>query len=849
MKRTLFIKNIQYSVWLATLTVIILIVLLALTINHAREKAILEQFSRQQATIANTAAAGIEDFISGVEKTMIILSKEYASAEDTLKNIHPIYDELDGKVQLIAGLDENGIILYGYPVHSFDDVIKGNSFEQYPFFHEMKRLQRAYTGLLTAPKEAQDRDKNYHHKFIVICIPEFTPEGRFNGAVLATISLQKIFDRYMSPVKKLKSNNFWMIDNNGVFILHSNPEFIGKNIKVIMGDKKSSSDNLLPKEQVGYGEYLLKNNKGKIKRHIIGYAPIHLGQELLSISFVNPHDTVMSLIRKALSNIMLGAAGLILVIIIAGMSITSSIARGSRLKERGDWQEKLLREKKTVEGILEGSPVPAFVIDKEHKAISWNRACAALTGYEAKDIIGTDKYYLPFYTQKRPVFADFIVDSDIDSLCKYYGTNMVHKSDKVHEAYEARDFFENLGGKDRYCYFLAAPIYDEKGEITAAIETVQDISKEKEMAEHLKQYAETLQNELVENINLREEIEQLYNYLQSIVNSLPDKIYDINGDGIINYVSRDMKGDRGIVSRKIKGKHFLDFVEPEHREYVFAKWNDAKKGIFLPYELEVIRRDGSKRKLLITPAPVKGTDRYVLVQRDITEFKHLEEKYYESKKLAAIGQLSAGIAHEVRNPLSSIKMSLQILEKRLKPSGNDLKRFKIAQREVDHLEKLVNDVLIYAKPAEPKNEESDIEAILEQALAMVEKSILDKQVHVVKKFKKIKLIQANSAMLEQAFINVYQNAIDAMEVKGALSISTKMVDTGDGSILIEIEDTGCGIDEEDMPHLFNPFFTRKKYGTGLGLTQVRKIIELHQGSIDILSRKGDGTRFIITLPL
>jgi signal transduction histidine kinase len=163
-------------------------------------------------------------------------------------------------------------------------------------------------------------------------------------------------------------------------------------------------------------------------------------------------------------------------------------------------------------------------------------------------------------------------------------------------------------------------------------------------------------------------------------------------------------------------------VAPEHRDYAMSKWEDAKRGIFNPYELELTTREG-KRHLLMTPGAVKGTDRFVLVERDITEMKDLETKYYESQKLAAIGQLSAGIAHEVRNPLSSIKMSLQILEKRMNPEGNDLKRFKIAQREVEHLERLVSDVLIYAKPLNPKKEVSDMKAIVDQSLAMVEKAI------------------------------------------------------------------------------------------------------------------------------
>jgi signal transduction histidine kinase len=245
---------------------------------------------------------------------------------------------------------------------------------------------------------------------------------------------------------------------------------------------------------------------------------------------------------------------------------------------------------------------------------------------------------------------------------------------------------------------------------------------------------------------------------------------------------------------------------------------------------------------------VAKTDRYVVVQRDITEFKNLENKFYESQKLAAIGQLSAGIAHEIRNPLSSIKMSLQILQKRMQPAGNDQKRFQIAQREVEHLEELVNDVLIYAKPANPVKEKTNIQNILEHALAMAEKSILDKRIHVKVDFGKLPPIMVDAAMIGQTFLNLFRNAIDAMEMEGTLTIFAKHSELHK-SISITIQDNGCGIDEQDLPHLFNPFFTKKSYGTGLGLSQVKKIIDLHQGSIEISSKKGIGTSATVTLPM
>ena len=501
--------------------------------------------------------------------------------------------------------------------------------------------------------------------------------------------------------------------------------------------------------------------------------------------------------------------------------------------------DKNIKLRKTIEGIIEGSPIPTFVIGRDHRIMFWNKACAELMGYNAEMMIGTDKQYMPFYPEKRPVIADLIVDNDIEGLEKFYGKKRVQKSAVIKGAYEARDFYQNLGGKsNRHLYFLAAPIHDEKGEIIAAIETLQDVTREEELAKNLKEYAETLQDELTENINLRKEIEAVYNYLQSIVDSSPDTLFDVSSNGIINYVSGDLARGAELYSEQIKGKHFTEFVLPEHKALIMAIWEDVRKGIFKPFEIEATARDGSKQNLLVTPRPVKGTDRYVFVQRNITEFKNLEKKFYESEKLAAIGQLSAGIAHEVRNPLSSIKMSLQILEKRMQPTGNDLKRFKIAEREVEHLEELVNDVLIYARPATPKIEFSDMRKILENALAMAERALTDHRIQIQMSFEdNISLVSVDAAMLEQAFLNIYRNAIEAMDDEGILRI------------FVTIEDNGCGIEEADLPHIFNPFFTKKKYGTGLGMTQVKKIVDLHTGTIEVTSKKGEGTRVMVTFPI
>ncbi len=843
---------LRYSIWISAAIIVVLIVLLALTIYSVRERAIIDLFSTQQTLIAQRTASRTEESLRRCERGMLSLSRSLADgramAEHGPASIQNLADELQDIVQVIVVIDQDGLVTDAYPIEDAQ-MYRGLMLDNSAFKHAVRGLRERYSGEIRLVASAGKRTALPVRQTIGTGFPLFTAAGDYSGAVVALLRTQPIIGRSGEYDQNLL-HELWLVDAKGHVVA---PDVGALKASIIGG--KPFMDKMPPvvffSDPANHREIMLERDQRALKS-IIAYAPIRIGANPWWIVLVTPYEKLLVPIRSASFNIVFGAIGLIAVVVITAVSLARADVKRlkmkeelKRLQEREEWQGKLLREKMTVAGIIEGSPVPMFVINQEHKVILWNRACTDLTGYSSEEMIGTNNYYRPFYETPRPFLADFIIDRHTESFAEFYGENKVTKSETISGAYEAVKHFKNLRGKDRHLHFLAAPIFDEKGEIVAAIETFLDVTREVETTKILQEYAETLQNEVDENIHLRKEKEELSNYLESIIESLPDKIYDLNKNGIINYVSRHLARSRQGRSDPA-GKHFTEYVAPEHRDYVVSKWEQAQQGIFEPYELDVVARDGTKRHLLLTSNPVKGTDRFVLVQRDITEFKELEKKYYESQKLAAIGQLSAGIAHEVRNPLSSIKMSLQILEKRMQPTGNDLKRFKIAQREVEHLEKLVSDVLIFAKPTTPQKELIDMRSLIEHGLSMVEKAINDKQIHVHRHFEhEHEMIAVDPAMLSQALINLFLNAIDAMEPGGTLGVSAH----GQADRLtIEIEDNGCGIDEEDLPHLYNPFFTRKNYGTGLGLTQVKRIVDQHGGEIDVFSKKGEGTRFVITLP-
>ncbi|OPL16397.1 MAG: hypothetical protein AVO39_05965 [delta proteobacterium MLS_D] len=849
--------DMQVSVAIATLSLVFLILLMAYAVKHAREQDRVRQFAERHTAIACTVAAGIEDTINGVRDQLSIFSRFVVmNNEDQAfleENMRVLMESTQRAVRAVGMVNAEGDMLALWPSRQVDNEDAGNKWVRY--FRDPAICEKITENPLVRFRKAGENAAGYAESAIGIRLPRYNEYGHCQGALLALLSLDVLLDRYTGPLRLGKSTENWLFAQDGTIMVHANPYVIGREAEVLIGEPEDEARwrAFLMSDEGAWGEFVIQDCRGEVVEVIVAVAPIRVGTDRLTIALITPYSVVVELMHKVFFNITAGAVGLIILLIVAGLSVGVVVTRQmrweetkKRLQEREEWQSQLVREKKTVEGIIEGSPIPTMVIGKDHRIILWNRALAELTGYDSKDMIGTDRHYLPLYQKMRPLIADIIVDGNLGALDDYYGTKQVQKSKTVRDAYEAYDHFDNLGGKDRHLYFLAAPIYDEKGNIIAAIETLQDITREKELERSLTEYAETLQKELNANIKLREEIEGLYSYMQLIIDTLPEKIFDIDEEGIINYVSRENIADK----KPIKGTHFLDFVDPENREFVLARWEDGKRGVFKPYQLEVTARDGSRRLLLITPRRIPGTRRVLLVQQDITEIRKLEKAIFDTEKLAALGHLSAGIAHELRNALSSIKMSLQILERRMGPEGNDLKRFKIAQREVEHLSQLVRDVLLYAKPADPEKEPTSVASIMEHSLAMVEKELIDKRITIQRHYDDdLPPIDVDPGMFSQSLLNLLLNAVDAVDEGGSITVSSSRSTDDHDSVTIEIADNGCGIDEASMSSLFNPFFSRKKYGTGLGLAQVKKIMDVHGGRIEIFSTSGEGTRIVLNLPV
>jgi len=249
------------------------------------------------------------------------------------------------------------------------------------------------------------------------------------------------------------------------------------------------------------------------------------------------------------------------------------------------------------------------------------------------------------------------------------------------------------------------------------------------------------------------------------------------------------------------------------------------------HEEALLRLDESHRKLR------EQTD--VLFQT--------EEQLRRADRLSALGELSAGMAHEIRNPLGSIKGAVEILKDDYSPDESKYEFIQILLKETDRLNHIVQEFLSFSRPQQPEFRRADVNGIIESVLMLTAQEARKAGVQVEKRLDpSIGERSLDAGLLEQAFLNLVLNAVQAMPQGGTLSVESALRER---CIEVRIADTGMGISEENRKKLFSPFFTTKKTGTGLGLAITFRIIQNHKGEIDVASEQGRGATFTVKLPV
>jgi len=349
-----------------------------------------------------------------------------------------------------------------------------------------------------------------------------------------------------------------------------------------------------------------------------------------------------------------------------------------------------------------------------------------------------------------------------------------------------------------------------------------------------------------------EKLNHLKELSENILSSSYDSITVIDQKGSIIYFSPASERITHYKKEEVIGKSLSIFYKDKELFREKIERIEITKGP-VSYDAVILDREGGEHIMFISRSPLRdGRGNFigsVGICKDITERRLMEERIRERERLAYIGQLTTLLAHELRNPLSSVKMNVQILSKKLTLSGNDRRRIEIIDSGIKKLEIILEEVLNFAKPMKLSLKIEDVNEIVEDVLDTLGEKISEKQIRIERNLSgNLPEILLDRGKIEQAILNIVLNSIDALRPKGHLKVVTEVGEfSGEQIIKVTISDNGIGIEDVDLKSIFEPFYTTKLQGTGLGLNNVKKVIEAHGGFVSVDSELGRGTSVYVFL--
>ena len=338
-------------------------------------------------------------------------------------------------------------------------------------------------------------------------------------------------------------------------------------------------------------------------------------------------------------------------------------------------------------------------------------------------------------------------------------------------------------------------------------------------------------------------------FFETIFNTLQEGIVVVDSKGRVLYLNHAITTLLGIDPARAMGTPISQHLKELDWPKILAE------GRVVNRDLEVFYPQQRYLNFYLVPLEDKDTSLmgFAIIFHDLTARRAQAREAIESEKLNAVTLLAAGVAHELGNPLNSLNIHLQLLERDLRLRDGDesnedlLESVRVARSEVSRLDTIINQFLGAVRPTHAVRAMVSINTIVRESLAFLQPEIADRDVIVQEDLAEgLPMIPANMDQLKQAFYNLIKNAVQALAHGGILRVTTSRSDT---HLQISFEDNGTGISVEDMAHITEPYFTRKKNGTGLGLFIVQRILHEHGGHLELLSEPGRGTTARILLPL
>ena len=364
---------------------------------------------------------------------------------------------------------------------------------------------------------------------------------------------------------------------------------------------------------------------------------------------------------------------------------------------------------------------------------------------------------------------------------------------------------------------------------------------------------------MLEKVRLQKEVIETKNFLESIVEKAGDAISVVDLEGKILYWNEGAEKIYGYKKEEVLGKKLSQFLYPRDKKMEAEEEKLTETLLARVHQGEVIpnvegKRQTKKGKEIIismTISPLRNAEGKVIgvsrICKDITDLKKAEERLIMAERLSSLGELTAGVAHELRNPLAGIKINTQILSR-----GKDLpeieqKLLNSTQEGIEKIQKIVDDMLHFARPKASHFKEEEMNDVVDKSLTFLQTKL--KKGNISSAFERgqgLPKVRIDIHQIQQVLINLMLNALQSMKEGGTLTVRTFLKD-GDG-VGIEVRDTGIGVPRSHLKKIFDPFFTTKSEGTGLGLSISLKILENHGAAIDVVSEEGKGSTFTIHFP-
>ncbi len=656
--------------------------------------------------------------------------------------------------------------------------------------------------------------------------------GATNGVLVAEIRLKKIWN-LVADLHIGNAGNAFLLDRTGKIIAHRNPSLVLKStyfkspdgvvIRMGLNDVRSLIDS--KKIKLGSQEILLVTERPITEALNLTFRILAIIGLLLVIALAGAVTYGLVVTRKIIEPIE-SLADTAQAIVEGDLSRRATPDANDEIGLLADTFntmatqlietiESINSEKIKSEAIIAGIGDPLSIVDTDFRVIYQNTIHKEMLG----EHVG--KYCYQAYEHREQV-------CDICPMAMAFADGKLHKA-------------ERTGITDRgliYVDVTASPIMDATGRVIAGIEIGRDITKRK-LAE--------------------KELAAEKNRLTVTLASIGDAVIATDTGDVVVLMNKVAENLTGWTKQEAVGtplSEVLYIINEKNRvrcKYPMGKIIKTATMAGLSDHMVLISRDGTERVIAESGAPIMGDNDEilgtVLVFRDITEIRKIEEELLNAKKLEAVGILSAGIAHEINNPLTNASLRIQIMKQELEENnqaGDFWDKLESIEKNVDRASTIAKELLEFSRQRELEFIPVDINSTLHGALLSLEHKLTN--IKVNQDLAELPEIPGDPVKLEQVFINILNNAVEAMTCGGNINIATSC---RDDYVKVRISDTGSGIREQHLARVFDPFFTTKEVGVGmgLGLSICYGIVMQHNGSIDISNTENTGTIVTVKLPL